>query len=208
MTENSAAELRLLKIAYENKPSLWARTYNNRRACVVIVDMVDGFCNEGALYSPRFARLAEVQAAALDYLGDSYKVFLNDTHTGNSAEFKYFPPHCHTRAEIGVTKALVHYINKIVPKNSTNGVFAFLKSVDVSKYDNFLIMGVCTDICVLQFSLSLRAYFNEQDAVPNIIVFTDYTDTYDADGHSAELYNTVSYKLMEDSGVQIFKNLK
>jgi len=208
MTDNAAAELRLLKIAYDNKPSLWVKTYNNKRTCVLVVDMVEGFCRTGALASPRAAAIINPLASVLDYLSDAHKIFICDTHSADAAEFKSYPPHCHTQAESAVVKELQPFVNRIIPKNSTNGIFALLGAVDDKLYDNYLVTGVCTDICVLQLALSLKAYFNETNSSARVLTFVDYTETYDAPNHNAELHNAFAYKLMEDSGVQIFKNLK
>jgi len=202
-------DLRLLGIEYQNKPSLLTRVYNNPKTCVVVIDMVNGFCNSGALASPRCASVAGGIASALDYLNDAYKVFICDEHSSNAVEFNSFPPHCHNKTESAVIKELAPYADFIIGKNSTNGIFKFLSSVAiVNSFDNFLIMGVCTDICVLQFALSLKAYLNESDKPANVIVFTDYTETYDMDGHNADSFNAAAYKLMENAGISIFKNLK
>ncbi|MDR3319023.1 MAG: isochorismatase family protein [Clostridiales bacterium] len=208
MTDNQLTALQCMKIAYENKPSLLLRGYNNKRACVVVIDMVEGFCGRGALFSPRFPALADRIASTLDFLPDALKVFLNDRHPADAAEFKFFPPHCHTKAECAVVRPLAPYVDRTVCKNSTNGIFAFATDADINGFDSFLIMGVCSDLCVLQFALSLRAYFNERNRSPNVLVFTDYTDTYDGSGHDAGLSNIFAFKNMEDCGIQIFKDLK
>ncbi|HEY8444101.1 MAG TPA: cysteine hydrolase [Clostridia bacterium] len=207
MTQKQIKELDCLSIEYDSKPSLLARTYNNPRCAVIIMDMVAGFCDSGALASPRLKSLAERIAGALDYLPDAVKFFINDAHTPDSLEFSSYPKHCHTPEERQITEVLSRVKGIIIEKDSTNGIFSFLKYADINLYDNFLIMGNCTDICVLQFALSLRAYFNEIKKTANVLVFTEYVDTFDGPLHNAELMQVFALKNMEQSGVKIFRNL-
>ncbi|HHW89434.1 MAG TPA: cysteine hydrolase [Clostridiales bacterium] len=207
MTQKQIKEFDCLSIEYQNKPSLLVRTYNNPRCAVIVMDMVAGFCEKGALYSPRLKNLVDRVASALDYLPEAVKFFLNDTHTPDSLEFSSYPKHCHTPEERQIAGVLSRVKGIVIEKDSTNGIFSFLKYADVNLYDNFLIMGNCTDICVLQFALSLRAYFNEIKKTANVLVFTDYVDTFDSPLHNAELMQVFALKNMEQSGVKIFKNL-
>lgn len=200
-------ELNCLKIEYENKPVLLARGYNNSRTAIIVIDMLEGFCQKGNLYSPRHKALVTPIASALDYLPQATKFFLADNHTDDSLEFNFYPPHCHTKKESKVVDELAAFKGTVIEKDSTNGIFRFLEKVDTAQFDNYFVMGICTDICVLQFALSLKAYFNEAKNTANVMVFTDYTDTYDAPMHNAQLSNIMAYKNMEQSGVQIFKRL-
>lgn len=207
MTEEQIKEFNCFKIEYSNKPVLFSRVYNNAKSAIIIMDMVAGFCQKGALYSPRNEALVDKIAGALDYLPLAVKFFINDKHTPNSIEFASYPQHCHILSEQKLTKDLQKYKGIIIEKDSTNGIFQFLKYADTSLCDNFLIMGNCTDICILQFALSLKAYFNENARRVNVIVFADYVDTYDLPMHNADLFNIMALKNMEQSGIQIFQKL-
>ena len=207
MTEKQIKEFNCLEIEYQNKPNLLARTYNNSRCAVVVLDMVAGFCQKGALASPRMKGLIDRVAGALDYLPHAIKFFVNDVHTPDSLEFSDYPQHCHTQEEQKLVSDIARFKGVTIEKDSTNGVFNFLKYADVNLYDNYLIMGDCTDICIMQFALSLKAYFNEIKKTANVLVFTQYVDTYDAPMHNAELMNIFAFKNMEQSGVRIFKSL-
>ena len=95
-----------------------------------------------------------------------------------------------------------------VKKNSTNAFVQLLGArSNLLDYDNILITGVCTDICVMQLALSLRAYISEFNGKGNVVVFTDAVDTYDSPVHNADLYNMTAIKLMEQSGVLVFRRL-
>lgn len=207
MTEEQQKEITCLEIEYANKPTLLSKAYNNARTCVVVIDMTDGFCKKGALYSPRVAKLIGPIEMALEFLPKANKTFLVDLHNRDSLEFKTFPMHCHTKEESAIVAELVRFPNQVIPKNSTNGIFAYISKVDTRDYDNFLIMGDCTDICILQFALSLKAYLNERGQRANVITFTEYTDTFDMDLHNPQLANLFAYKNMEQSGISVFKKL-
>lgn len=47
----------------------------------------------------------------------------------------------------------------------------------------YLVTGDCTDICVLQFVLSAKAWHNTRNLPLRILVPTALTDTFDAPGH-------------------------
>lgn len=208
LKEETLKELNCMKIDLAAKPNLMAKAVNNEGTLAVVVDMIGGFCTGGALASERAAAVVKPIMAFCEKLDRVKKVFVRDCHGANAAEFRTFPPHCHTPAESAVVGELAGYIGLDVPKNSTNAIFALIKAVpDLAEYKNFLIVGVCSDICVMQLATSLKAYLNEVNAPRNVITFTDYVDTYDSPLHDAELMNLFAMKFMEDAGVQIFKNL-
>jgi hypothetical protein len=59
----------------------------------------------------------------------------------------------------------------------------------------------------MQLALSIRAYLNESNLGGNVLVFTDLVETYDSPLHNADLYNTFALKIMEQAGVQLFRNI-
>ncbi|MCL2751938.1 MAG: cysteine hydrolase [Firmicutes bacterium] len=208
MTDDMVKELSCIEIEQQNKPTLLYKAYNNARTAVVVIDMVNGFCKKGALASPNVGRLITPIGALLDYLPQAKKFFIIDYHSPEALEFKVFPPHCHTAEESAVVSELESYVETLVKKNSTNGIFAFLAKTDTGLFDNFIVVGDCTDICILQFCLSLCAYLNEKGQHANVITLTDCVATFEGNMHSAALFDTVALKLMEQSGVAVFKTLK
>jgi nicotinamidase-related amidase len=93
-----------------------------------------------------------------------------------------------------------------MPKNSTNGFFMLSSRMpDLSYYANIIVAGVCTDICVMQLALTLRAHLNEINSSANVITFTDCVETYDSPVHNGALSNLFAMKFMEQAGVQVFK---
>ena len=209
--KKASAELNCYKIELNNKPDLMAQTLNNDGSLVLVVDMVNGFCRTGALCSDRCAEIIPGVAAFLERVPQARKIFVRDCHSETAEEFKSFPPHCHTAEESAVVDELYPVFCESIdlPKNSTDGFYALSESIpEISAYANIAVVGVCTDICVMQLCLSLKAYFNEINATTNVIVFTDLVETYDSNLHSSDLMNTFALKLMEQAGIQLFKNIK
>ena len=168
---------------------------------VLVVDMIKGFVNEGALCDPDNKKLIPNIISLLNHYKDN--IFINDAHSDNSKEFKWFPKHCLKNSVEGeIVEELKPLAKEIVYKNSTNGFFSLNKAI-LNKYDNIVITGVCSDICILQVALTLNAYFNEINSPTNVIVVEDAINTYTLDGHDANEYNDIALKLMRNSNIKI-----
>lgn len=195
------------QIEINNKPTLMRKTLCDKKNMLVIVDMVKGFCDFGALSAPRCKEIAPEIVRTVRLLPDAEVVFVRDCHTEQSAELRYFPAHC-----VGEESELIDELSGIVGldvrKNSTDAFVQLLSSKNnLLDYDNIVITGVCTDICVLQLAQSLRAYVSEFNGHGNVVVLTDAVETFHSPTHNADLYNMTALKLMEQSGVLLFKKL-
>ena len=195
------------QIEVNNKPTLMRKTLAGKKTMLIVVDMVKGFCESGALGSERCKRIAPEIKRMLALLPEAEKVFVRDYHTEQSVEFTYFPPHCVGEESEIIDELFVPGCVE-VKKNSTN---AFVQLLGVRgnllDYDTVIITGVCTDICVMQLAQSVRAYISEFNGAGNVVVLTDAVETYDSPTHNADLYNMTAIKLMEQSGVLVFKRL-
>jgi len=205
--KEAARTLNCYKIEYNEKPDLMAAPLNNEKTLCLIVDMINGFCKSGALASERCAEAIAPIRRLLDKLPNATKAFVRDCHGKNTAEFRWFPPHCDTAKESAVVSELSGYEGLDLPKNSTNGFFALNERIRLNALNNVVIVGVCTDICVMQLALSVRAYLNEKNSAANVITFTDCVETYDSPLHNADLSNLFALKFMEQAGVQVFKGI-
>ncbi|MCL2061553.1 MAG: isochorismatase family protein [Firmicutes bacterium] len=207
--KEAARELGCYKIEVDAKPDLMVKTIDNENTLCIVVDMINGFCKSGNLASPRLADVIRPVRELLQKLPNAQKAFIRDCHSANeTAEFKWFPPHCHTKKESALADELKGFGGIDIPKNSTNGFFALMSRIpELNKYANMIVVGVCTDICVMQLALSLRAYLNENNSHANVITFTDCIDTYHSPVHNAELSNLFALRFMEQAGVQVFKNV-
>src|SRR5881392_1209712 len=67
------------------------------RVALISVDMINGFCHEGVLSSPRVKNIIPAVVAAFKgayNIGVREFVLAQDCHTPESVEFADFPPHC------------------------------------------------------------------------------------------------------------------
>lgn len=196
-------------------PALDLRELNAESTVLIIVDMVNGFAREGMLQSPRVETIiAEIVniAEACD-AAKIAKLAFGDCHTENAAEFASYPPHClknSTEAEmVSELKAVGGY--RFFAKNSTNGFLEnefqnWLK--DNKQIDTFIITGDCTDICVQQLAVTLKAWFNTHNKPSRIIVPANAVETYDLGVHNAELMNVISLYTMLSNGVEVIQKIK
>ena len=196
------------------RPAVRMKDLQADQTALVIVDMINGFAREGALKSPRVESLiheiAELSKAC-DRLGIA-KIAFADCHTAISPEFDSYPPHCmadtHESEIVDEIKEIGGYT--LIPKNSTNGFLEgeFQKWLDENSHiNNFIITGDCTDICVQQFSITLKTWFNMQNKKSRIIVPMNAVDTYDLGLHDGDLVNVVALYNMIINGVEVVKSI-
>ncbi|MEG0856507.1 MAG: isochorismatase family cysteine hydrolase [Terrisporobacter sp.] len=195
----------------ENLSSENIHDYDLNKTGLFIVDMNNGFAKEGALSSPRVEKIIKPMANFANAIASKLHtvVAFTDTHDEDAVELKSYPTHClRGDKESQVVDELLHIENiKILEKNSTNGFFV----MDMEKYkdlDNFIVVGCCTDICVYQFVLTLKTYFNQNNMDKNIIVPMNLVETYDIDNiHSGDMLNTVFLNSMIQNGIKVVKEI-
>ncbi|MFU0841191.1 MAG: Isochorismatase family protein [Burkholderia sp.] len=173
------------------------------KTCVLVVDMIRGFAEKGALADPSIAAIAP--AVRKRVLAADAAVFLCDRHTEGCPEFDAFPVHCLAGSEESeVIPALADLAGpgNTVGKQSTNGFFALDKE-KLARFDEIVVTGCCTDICVLQLALTLKAWFNERGLRKRIAVPRDAVATYDAPGHPKEKYAEAALALMKNAGIAV-----
>ncbi|MCC3867087.1 isochorismatase family cysteine hydrolase [Terrisporobacter mayombei] len=185
--------------------------YDLNKTGLFIVDMNNGFAKEGALSSPRVEKIIKPIANFGKSICSNVDtiVAFTDTHNEDAVELKSYPTHClKGNKESEIVEEILDINNiEILEKNSTNGFFV----MDIEKYkdlDNFIVVGCCTDICVYQFVLTLKTYFNQNNLDKNIIVPMNLVETYDIDMiHSGDFSNTVFLNSMIQNGINVVKNI-
>ena len=195
----------------ENLSSINLNDFDLNKTGLFIVDMNNGFAKEGALSSPRVEKIIKPIADFSKVLSSKINtiVAFTDTHDKNSVELKSYPSHClRGDKESEVVEELLDIPNmEIIEKNSTNGFFA----MDIEKYknlDNFIVVGCCTDICVYQFVLTLKTYFNQHNLYKNIVVPINLVETYDIDKvHCGDMLNTIFLNSMIQNGISVVKKI-
>ncbi len=179
-------------------------------AALFVVDMINGFVREGALQSPRVERLIPkiremMQAASKRNM---QLVAFADNHPEHSPEFTSYPQHClegTSESEI-VQELRDAAAYTLIKKNSTNGALNsgfqawWTQHKDI---ETFVLVGDCTDICILQLALWLKAMANEQNKQVRVIVPADATDTYDLGAHQGDLMHLMALYNMLLNGVEI-----
>ena len=89
----------------------------------------------------------------------------------------------------------------LLRKNSTDAFFVLGMTEPLSGVETVVVTGCCTDICILQFILTLKAAWNQEDRPVEILVPRQLVENYDAPGHSGELMGTASLASMLGNGI-------
>lgn len=160
------------------------------QTAVLSVDVVNGFCVNGPLASPRVAQIVApitrlLQAAWAG--GVRHILLLQDTHEPDAVEFSAWPAHCvrgTAEAEpVDEFKALPFFsAATILQKNSiASGLNADLAMWIAAhpEVDTFVVVGDCTDLCTYQMAMYLRTDANERQLARRVIVPVDCVETYD-----------------------------
>ncbi len=180
---------------------------------LIIVDLLDGFVNEGPLADKSINKIVlENVRLAESFINDNHPViFVKDCHNEDSTEFLFTSDkHCIKGTnEANLIKELRIFEDKaiVVEKNAIN---AFC-SLDFQKHlplleslDEIVITGCETDMCVLSLAITLRSYFDENNIKKSIIVPTNAVATYHVDGiHDGEFMQNTALKFMKNLGIQI-----
>jgi nicotinamidase-related amidase len=213
--ESSKKVLEEILNLLDNVPVLKLSDIKPDETTLVIVDMVNGFAREGALKSDRVEALIPNTVRLVDKCDEKgiEKIAFADSHVESCVEFDYYPPHClRGTSEADMLREIKDKGNyRLFPKNSTNGFLEreFLKWLDSSSgINNFILAGDCTDICILQFALTMKAYFNIHNRRVNIYVPIDVVDTFELGMHNADLMNVFSLYTMLGNGVQVVKTVE
>jgi len=196
-------------------PNIRLNDLQSEQTALVIIDMVNGFAREGALMSPRIEGLIN-ETVRLSKACDELKITkiaFADNHTKESPEFDAYPEHCiagTSESEIvDELKRIGGYT--LFPKNSTNSFLeaGFQKWLnDNGHIDTFIITGDCTDICIQQFAITLKAWFNMQNKRARVIVPVNAVETYDLGMHDGDLVNVMALYNMMINGVELIAGIE
>lgn len=210
----TTAALAEIGCALSELPDQPLSSFDPTKTVLVLMDMINGFAVAGILASPRIGALIDPiarLAAACDAVKMPILAFA-DAHTPDSLELKSYPPHCMRGSEASqVCDAIAAAASfDIIEKNSTNGfvepAFDSWRNAHPA-INTYILVGDCTDICVSQFALTAKAYFNTRDLPSRIVVPTSLVDTFDGDGHDADLCNLLALYSMRQNGVELCRSL-
>ncbi len=196
---------------------------------IMVVDLTNGFCNQGVLSSPRVKRIVEPTVRLLQKAWDAgVREFflLNDTHEPDAVEFQSFPPHCVKGTEEALTTEEIRNLDfydqmTLIEKNSLSSSLETALEERLSKLPDlthFIIVGNCTDLCVYQVAMYLRLDANaRQDKKRSVIIPEDCMATYDMSvataqqigsiPHPGDMMHAVFLHHMALNGVQVVKQV-
>lgn len=178
---------------------------------IINVDMVNGFVTRGAMADSYIKHIIPEHIKLMEQIqkeGEAIAI-IKDTHKANCREFNRYPVHCVEGTEES------QLIEELAPfekdafvylKNSTSTIYApnFLGDIDkMVNLKEVIIIGCCTDICVLNLAIPLQNYFDQKDKDVKITVPKNAVETYDAPNHKREEYNEMAFKLMAQAGIQL-----
>lgn len=185
---------------------------------LIIVDMVNGFVNEGVLHDKNIKKIVPRQLELLEEAEKkkSLIILVKDTHNNTATEFKRFgnTTHCiqgTSEAElIDELKPFEQKDNVItVEKNSTSLMESpefreIVKQAKNLKEANFV--GCCSDICVFNGAMGLANYYDEWNRDVTINVHEDAIATYSED--EREEYVQSAKLLMKQQGINLVSKKK
>jgi len=191
LLEQSAAFVRYVDELMSNLPSAkWSDVITNpERTAIFAIDLINGFCYEGNLASPR---IAAVVPAVARLFAQAYArgvrdfVLIQEWHHEQAEEFNAFPAHgVRETSEARTVKELASlpfaWQYTVLRKNSVDpvidtGLSAWL---DAHPLDAAIVTGDCTDICAYLLALHLRTRANAGNRKLRVIVPADCVQTYD-----------------------------
>ncbi|SHK30015.1 cysteine hydrolase family protein [Paramaledivibacter caminithermalis] len=213
--KRSTETLDLILNTLESLPSLNLRDLRSENTVLIIIDMVNGFAREGALQSPRVeALIPEIVKISRGCDENRIaKIAFADCHTEQSPEFDAYPVHCMRGTSESMIVEELREIGgySLISKNSTN---AFLEErfqewlKTNSQINTFIIIGDCTDICIEQFAVTLKAYFNMKNKKVRIIVPINAVDTYDYAIHNGDLMHVMALFNMMSNGIELVSGIE
>jgi nicotinamidase-related amidase len=199
------------------------------RVAVVIVDLLVGFCTEGALASDRVGALGPPTARFLERLhqgGIRHFLIARDSHPPDSPEFQAFPPHCirGTREAELIPELTALPILKpaaTIRKGSIN--FALEPAFEEwekahPEISGWVVVGDCTDLCIYQAAMHLRLSANSRGLDREVWIPAELVDTYDlsvpvareigALPHDAEVLHRLFLYHMALNGIRVVREIR
>ena len=166
-------------------------------AALCTVNMLNGFCYEGTLSSPRSAAcvppIANLFQRAYER-GVRNLISIQEWHSEHAEEFKAYGAHCVRgthEAELVRELATLPFARdiEIVHKNSLHTIVDTTMEQWLENHsviDTFIVTGVCTDLCAYDLALDLKLRANVRDIPRRVIVPANCVNTYDVPVETAK----------------------
>ena len=211
--DEAMAALLSIEDDLESLPAFDISLYDKTHTAIIFMDVLSGFVTEGNLSSDRSLVILDA-LKTLDAQTDGFsKVYFADHHTKDSVEFNAYPPHCligTPETDFAIKFDIEHPKSTLIAKNSVNGFLAPAFSEWLALHDHikhYIIVGLVTDICVMNFALTLRAYLNQWNIHGSVIVPLSMVETFDLPetNHLAPLMNLFALYNMKMNGILLTK---
>lgn len=139
----------------------------------IIIDMQNDFIS-GSLGTPEASAIiphieARIVASKKDEITHTDLFFTQDTHTDtyfDTQEGKKLPiEHCikDTKGWRICKQLLPYTLSAVILEKPTFGCTELVP--EAAPYDRLVLMGLCTDICVISNALLLKAYYPEKEII-------------------------------------------
>lgn len=190
---------------------------NEFERSVYLIDMVEGFVNTGAMANPSYNELVPEQVRVLDDFvksGESINL-IGEWHDKDCTEFMSYPPHCiKDTLEANFIPEFLRYMDhvntRVYHKNSINGMLNDKLRQDIINMKNLreaVFMGVCEDLCVMDFVRTYARFMDEINRKVDIYVVSSGVDTFDSPYHNRQMWKDIARKVMEQAGAIYVKDL-
>lgn len=190
---------------------------------IVCVDVINGFCHEGPLASPRVAAIIPpiVQLFERAWEAGVRRILLaQDTHETQAVEFAQYPPHCvrGSRESESVPEftSLPFYDQMMIfEKNSIHAGLNTGLNTWIDGHpgiQRYVVVGDCTDLCTYQLAMHLRLDANARQLTRRVVLPVNTVATYDlpvdaaASGavpHDGDLLHRIFLYSMMLNGVEV-----
>lgn len=199
------------------------------KVAVFSVDMINGFCNEGALASPRVKSIIPAVASAFKgafALGVRNFVLAQDCHTPAAVEFADFPPHCQAGTDEAATVSELAQLPfadlfTVVQKNSLSAFHGTHLGEWLQQHRDLqvaVVVGDCTDLCVYQMAMHLKLHANAHNLPLRVIVPENAVQTFDTPvktarelgifPHDGDVNHLMFLSNMRLNGVEVVREMR
>ncbi len=196
-----------------------------KHTAVFCADMINGFCKEGNLASPRVDTISMPIRALFVKAHDAGVqnfILVQEWHDPSAKEFEAFPAHGIMNTDEAETipelrelpfadKFLVFRKNTLSPAWAYRGD-PYYKEDFVIRLINLhlrtaIVVGNCTDLCVRELAMYLLMWANQHQRDLKIVVPANCVETFDAPNHPGDMMNLFTLHEMARNNITIVKEV-
>ena len=212
ISDNELNFIKGLKDTVENLSVVSSYVLIPEETCIIVVDMTNDFVKEGTFTNEGILKVNDDIADFITISrGKKIDVFaLTDSHGKDYYENEILLHNSHKNSEdCQLTEEIIEAGKiTVINKSSSNGFLEDeFKEKVLDRYTNYIIVGCCTDICVQQLALTLKAEFNRQNLVKRVIVPKNLVATYDSIAHNSEITQLMALYNMSINGIEVVKKI-